>query len=522
MSVEQNIISAIDTIFSHCQIQDEDKVILVTIAEEAQKLSLSSKQTIVEHLLHNTLPNDNVVPMYFFLYDCFKDIRFLERAVDYLPKRLSLQLFYEVYLNISNRLFSSAVKSKKITKAIRTWYTETSETVTHFLSTRGLAPNAYPLAYPKKIAILSQQLLNMRHSPTREAYSLALHLQTYHDCQCYVINTNAMSFNGVNNLGLIQPILFRSNEQLEGIQAIPVKYLHFDTSLNVVSFPTGPMTTQKVANIVDTIHQLGIEAVISHGDNLVVMEALYRTLPSLFATTGAVVPHNHCDAYFVPGHLFNDSAKEIAEYYGHTNFMMESMLVTPEGTAEFPALRENFGLLPEHFVYLVVGTRLQYELNSDFIDVCKTLICSDDDTRIIFAGTPELVLDSFFDEKFTTEKRVQNIGFQNDLPGISRMCDCYLNPQRTGGGTSSQTAIVNGLPVVTRDEGHISAVVPEQRRHASWDTYVDYAVELRESRDFLESECEMFKQHFFTHLDAKGQVKRIYDMLCKVSDGAHK
>lgn len=113
MSVEQNIISAIDTIFSHCRIEDEDKVILVTIAEEAQKLSPSSKQILVEHLLHSTLPNDNVVPMYFFLYDCFKDIRFLERVVDYLPSRLSLQMFYEVYLNISNRLFSSSVKSKK-------------------------------------------------------------------------------------------------------------------------------------------------------------------------------------------------------------------------------------------------------------------------------------------------------------------------------------------------------------------------------------------------------------------------
>ncbi|KXJ58272.1 MAG: hypothetical protein AXW14_06760 [Alteromonas sp. Nap_26] len=522
MSVEQNIISAIDTIFSHCRIEDEDKVILVTIAEEAQKLSPSSKQILVEHLLHSTLPNDNVVPMYFFLYDCFKDIRFLERVVDYLPSRLSLQMFYEVYLNISNRLFSSSVKSKKISTAIRNWYTDTSETLTRFLSSRGLTPNAYPLAHPKKIAILSQQLLNMRHSPTREAYSLALHLKTYHGCQCYVINTNAMSFNGVNSLGLIQPILFRSNEQLDGVQTIPVKYLHFNTSLNVVSFPTGPMTTQKVANIVDTLHQLGIEAVISHGDNLVVMEALYQTMPSLFATTGAVVPNNHCDAYFIPEHLFDDSAKKVAHSYGHDNFMMESMLVTPEGIAEQPASREDYGLFPEQFVYLIVGTRLQYELNREFIEVCKTLLCSDGHTRIIFAGTPELELLSFFDEQFIAEKRVQNIGFQNDLPAISRMCDCYLNPQRTGGGTSSQTAIINGLPIVTRDEGHISAIVPEQRRHASWDEYLTYAVELRENRKFLDSECEMFKQHFFSHLDAKGQVKRIYDMLCTISDNAQK
>ena len=97
------------------------------------------------------------------------------------------------------------------------------------------------------------------------------------------------------------------------------------------------------------------------------------------------------------------------------------------------------------------------------------------------------------------------------------MSDVFLNPKRAGGGTSSQTAILNGLPVVTLDHGHISAVVPEDKRQQSWDDWFAYAWQLQDDADFLYAEVESFKQHFYTHLDSAAQIGRMYDKLVEVS-----
>jgi len=518
VGIEQDILGAIDAIFSLETVSEQDKANLALILREVKKLAPEQKQALSDYLLQTTLPNDNTLVMYFYLYDCFGDIQFLERLIPQIPPACDLAWFYEFYWNVSHRLFRRSGGSDKLQTALRKHFYALAQHSKRFLTSRGLLTKQVGFSAPKNIAIVVPQLMHMRHSPTREAFNIALHLKHFHGCQVQVINTNSMNYENCRQLQLLMPASFEVNDTLKGQQQVPVKYMQFDDRVNTISFEAGPMSNQKLANIVSTLQQLEIEAVIAHGENLLVMECLYQRYPSLFATTGAVVPYNHCDAYFIPGNLFNDGAKKLAAEYGHENFMMESMLVTPEGQAERPADRAQFGVQHSDFLYLVVGTRLTGELESDFIEVCQSILNHQENSRILFAGTPELDLSHLFDADVVAQNRVVNIGFQQDLAAISAMCDVYLNPKRAGGGTSAQTAILNNLPVVTLDHGHISAVVPENRRHTNWLAYQAYLGRLHAEPDFLASEQQLFSQHFYEHLNSAAQIARMYEKLCAVAE----
>ncbi len=517
MSIEQQIIAAIDALFSNDKIVEQDKAHVALIYEEAQRLSGQQKQQLSEYLLNSALPPDNELPLLFFLYDCFQDIRFLEATLPLVPASPSVPWFYEFYWNMAQRLFTRSDDSSKIQSVMRERFYRIAAKTRKFLTARRLVSKQLSLTAPKTIAILVPQLRNMRHSPTREAFNIALHLQHYHDCHVHIINTNGMSYKNCLQLGLLMPATFHTNESLSGQQQVPVNYMHFDSKVNTVSFEAGPMTSQKIAQIANVLKQLEVEAVIAHGDNLLVMESLYGFYPSLFATTGGVVPYNHCDAYFIPGRLFTDQAKALAASYNHSNFMLESMLVTPEGKASQPAARASFQLDEHDFLYLVVGTRLTGELDHDFGVACETLLQHNPQAKIIFAGTPELDLTKYFDPALVSTARILSIGFQDDLPAVSAMCDVYLNPKRSGGGTSSQTAILNGLPVVTLDFGHISAIVPADKRMANWQDYIAYANKLCQDSAFLTGESDRFTQHFIQNLDSASQVARMYDKLTEVA-----
>jgi glycosyltransferase involved in cell wall biosynthesis len=48
------------------------------------------------------------------------------------------------------------------------------------------------------------------------------------------------------------------------------------------------------------------------------------------------------------------------------------------------------------------------------------------------------------------------LGFQSDILAICEICDLYVNPRRSGGGTSCAEAMFMGLPVVTMNYGDVA------------------------------------------------------------------
>lgn len=506
----------INGLFSDSHIKEADMQFIRMCKAMVHELSVDDKKAMADHILTVNLPKDNPIALYFFLFDMFDDARFIEHGLDYFGKFLPPQTFNELFWSLTGSVFIGKTLSTKVTQKLREYHQKVSSATNASLDDIG-ARKKKVVSKVRNVAIISPQILSMRHAPTREAFNIALNLEHDFDCTCYVFNTNGFSYD--NDLGLIDPYTSNSHKDLKGGLEIKVDYMQFtQKSVRVISFEAQPMTTRKLFNIVNALAQFNIDAVIAHGENLLVQEAVYGILPSIFATTGDVVPYAHSDAYFVPGHLYAQEHQQLAEKYQHSHdFLKESMLVTPEGKEEGNVSKSEFGIPNDRFVYLVVSTRLNEELCAEFIEACKHILERSPNSVIALAGTRLFKLENYFDAPLIESGQVVDIGFQENLPRACKMADVYLNPLRLGGGTSSQTAILNGLPIVTRDHGHISAVVPEGLRHASWRAYIDFAIELKENTATYETWQARLEQHFIDHLDARTQIAKIYHKLCDIA-----
>ncbi|MCM1256281.1 MAG: glycosyltransferase family 4 protein [Roseburia sp.] len=121
--------------------------------------------------------------------------------------------------------------------------------------------------------------------------------------------------------------------------------------------------------------------------------------------------------------------------------------------------RTEMGVPEEKFILAVVGTRLDMEISSDFLEMLDRL-CATDDYYVVFAG----VFDTY-QEKLRNLKNISSqskfCGYQNDMLAFLGMCDLFVNPIRKGGGTTAVEAMIQGLPVVTTPYGDIAADVGE-------------------------------------------------------------
>jgi hypothetical protein len=118
MSFEQQVLETIDGIFSLETVSPQDKANVALIHREILKLSFPQKQQLANYLLQHPFPPDNELPLYFFLFDCFNDIRFLKAPLPLLPESPSVPWFYEFYWNVSHRLFRANDNCPKLQAAL--------------------------------------------------------------------------------------------------------------------------------------------------------------------------------------------------------------------------------------------------------------------------------------------------------------------------------------------------------------------------------------------------------------------
>lgn len=122
--------------------------------------------------------------------------------------------------------------------------------------------------------------------------------------------------------------------------------------------------------------------------------------------------------------------------------------------------REDYGIKEQDFVVVVIGNRLDIEIDQDFIILLKKILEIDDRICVVFIGGYEGYSSLIQEDIFS--KRTRNLGYQRDLIGILSIMDLFLNPPRQGGGAGAVYSLFNGLPVVTLGQCDVAnSIEPE-------------------------------------------------------------
>lgn len=114
--------------------------------------------------------------------------------------------------------------------------------------------------------------------------------------------------------------------------------------------------------------------------------------------------------------------------------------------------RRQYQIPEDKFVLVIVGIRLDFEINSKFCNMLEK-VCKNG-CFVVFAG----VYDTYHKIEESNPLLAQNstfIGYCNDMLALMEICDLYVNPKRFGGGFSVIEAYTKGVPGVYLKTGDV-------------------------------------------------------------------
>lgn len=123
------------------------------------------------------------------------------------------------------------------------------------------------------------------------------------------------------------------------------------------------------------------------------------------------------------------------------------------GEAKEIHTREKYGIKENQFVCAVVGNRLGKEVDSAFIDFMKKVTERNKNVAFAFVGAFEKGQELI--ENGIPKDQLFFLGYCNDLLGLYKIMDLYVNPDRMGGGFSSAMALTAGVPVLSINHGDV-------------------------------------------------------------------
>ena len=110
--------------------------------------------------------------------------------------------------------------------------------------------------------------------------------------------------------------------------------------------------------------------------------------------------------------------------------------------------REEYGFEDDDIVVITVGNRLQRDISKSLAAQMSLLLASKKNLKWLIVGCAEIDYISKHHENLVG-KSIIFIRYETDLPGLYKVCDVYLNPERVGGGATTAWAIQQGLAIVS-------------------------------------------------------------------------
>jgi glycosyltransferase involved in cell wall biosynthesis len=300
------------------------------------------------------------------------------------------------------------------------------------------------------IVIVINQFLGEKHSASVRALDYCHAIKKYLHKNVLIINTSELNF--YRNPQLEPSIEFNFVDQLSTISRYTYKGEDFD----FYQVNSKMLNLGEIKWLIDSIYNINPLFVYNIGGSNITADLCTRF------TTTASIPCSYdipisCSKYLLVGRKLRENDKDILKLMKPYQKIIETEMNFIIAEKEATYTRKDFNIDENSFIICVVGSRLDTEVNNDFLQLVKKVIYNSD-INIVFIGgmaRSQAIINDILDEH---KSKIHFLGVQPNASEIIRLTNLYLNPRRLGGGRSSFEALHYSVPVVTTNYGDVSYV----------------------------------------------------------------
>lgn len=358
----------------------------------------------------------------------------------------------------------------------------------------GVRPRPWPhsrtggRSEPKRVAIVTNQFLLPMHQPSRDAFDYARLLQDSFGCAVLLVNGNLLP--SVPFTAFIPPFAATVTDQLAGHTPVTLE----GHTVPVWSSVERSLSDDKIRGLVETIDGFDPDLVVSFGGSVIAADLYAGVRPTLCLPTTSGLTGSLAD--IVLGYDDGDPTAGLPPEY-RAPFAAQfrpfrfGFSAPPQAGG---GGRAAFGLPDGAFLFVVVGGRLDHEVDAAFVARLDTLLDLCPGAMVAFAG-PVQKLPSLL-AAARNAPRLRILGFVPEIRALYRVADAYLNPPRQGGGGSAAYALADGVPVVTLNHGDVAAVAGQGRGVDGMDAFVERAKRLCHDPEFRAAEAAEARRRY--------------------------
>lgn len=174
--------------------------------------------------------------------------------------------------------------------------------------------------------------------------------------------------------------------------------------------------------------------------------------------------------------------------------------------------RKGKNLPEDKFLLVVVGIRLEFEIDSKFMDMLSD-VCGKG-CHVVFAGIMDNY-DKWMKEYPLVSANSSFIGYCEDILALMEICDLYVNPDRLGGGFSVIEAFAKGRPGIYLNRGDVYTAGGEDFVVGSFAEMAEQILKYKDNKEYYNEMAGLAKERARLMTSSKEAIEDIDRQICQ-------
>ncbi|WP_310604079.1 hypothetical protein [Anaerosporobacter sp.] len=358
---------------------------------------------------------------------------------------------------------------------------------------------------PKKIVIITNQLLNSRHAPTDVVYRIAALLKRDYSFDIQVLCMQTVVSNDI--LGLWYNITIPYGQDMEG-NTVNDEY---GVQIPIYFLPVKDTNEEYIKILFQTIYNMKPAMCWYIGGESIVGDFIGQMTTTISMPCAAGYAISNADYMINCSDIMTDDIIKQKQYLVSKNqkplYLKPVRNLTEGYTGSLK--RNDIGAEEEDFLIIVAGNRLEFEITEEVISTLKTLVANNKRNKIVFVGKiPVEVQENLIEQ---LHNQCVMLGYRDDLLDVIGICNLMFNPPRLGGGSVVLMACGLGIPVISLNEGDAVVILGTEMCFNTMEELIEDTLKCIDDHEYCMSQREKVIELYnnFTKTDLSDYVKEM-------------